>query len=136
MQRRSDWRTALHESVEASRREPFSWGRFDCAIFAADCIRAMTGEDIAASFRGTYSDAKSAVRVLKKAGFQDLVGMAEFHLEEIPAISARDGDIAAFESDETGWTLGVFIGERVISRGLEALGTVDRSRVNRAFRVP
>lgn len=136
MLRQMGWRTALHECVEASRREQFAWGRFDCAIFAADCIRAMTGEDIASSFRGTYADSKGAVRVLKKAGFNDLPAMAEYHFDEIAPIMAQDGDIAALESDETGWTLGVFIGERVISRGVEGLGTIDRSRVSRAFRVP
>lgn len=135
MERLPDWRSRLSETIEASRRTPFVWGKSDCAIFAADAIRAITGEDIAAGYRGTYSDAKGALRALSKACYTDLADMAVAHLPEIPPIMAQAGDIVALQAPETGWTLGVVIGERVIGRDLAGLVTIDRAAAERAFRV-
>lgn len=135
MERLSDWRARLNETIEASRRTPFVWGQSDCAIFAADAIRAVTGEDIAAGYRGTYSDAAGALQALQDAGFADLAEMAVAYLPEVEPIMAQAGDIVALPSPETGWTLGVVIGERVIGRDLAGLVTIDRSAAQRAFRV-
>jgi len=44
---------------------PFIWGQNDCALFAADGIRAITGVDIAADFRGKYHDEASAMQAIK-----------------------------------------------------------------------
>jgi hypothetical protein len=135
MQRFPDWRLRLHAVIESNRRTPFVWGQSDCAIFAADAIQAMTGQDIASGYRGTYTDAKSATKALRKARYSDLAAMAAAHLEEVAPIMAQAGDIVAMQSPETGWTLGVVIGERVIGRDLGGLVTVDRSAGERAFRV-
>lgn len=135
MERLFDWRARLNETIEASRRTPFAWGQSDCAIFAADAIRAITGDDIAAGYRGAYSDAAGAVLTLQEAGFIDLAEMAAAHLPEIEPIMAQAGDIVALQSPETGWTLGVVIGERVIGRDVNGLVTIDRAAAERAFRV-
>lgn len=136
MRRLRTWRTALHAEVERHRREPFAWGEADCAVFAADCLLAMTGEDAAAPFRGRYSTPAGAMRALKKAGHADLLSLVSAHLEEIPVIMAGEGDIAAFENEGTGWTLGVFGGGRIIARDVNGLSTIDRLSASKAFRVP
>jgi hypothetical protein len=129
------WRTALHAEVERHRREPFAWGS-DCAIFVADCLLAMTGEDAAAGFRGRYKTAAGALKALKKAGHNDLLSLVSAHLEEIPILMAGEGDIAAFENAGTGWTLGVFGGARIIAKDVGGLSTIDRLSASKAFRVP
>ena len=69
----------------------FAWGQHDCCLFAADCVLAQTGIDLAADLRGTYTDAMGAARALqfiggiKAAG--DRAGPA------IPALAARVGDV-------------------------------------------
>lgn len=129
------WRTALHEAVEAHRRVPFEYGRNDCALFAADCIKAMTGLDLASGFRGSYRSAGGAHRALKRAGHPDLVALAAHFFEEIPPMMAGAGDIAAFDTPD-GWALGVVAGERVTVLGLDGLGTLDRLTAAKAFRIP
>jgi hypothetical protein len=60
------WATrAYHEFLLARAKMPFAWGANDCASFAADGILAMTGVDIAADFRGRYTDEASALAAIK-----------------------------------------------------------------------
>jgi hypothetical protein len=136
MNRLPDWRVRLHETVESSRRVEFRWGVTDCAIWAADVVRALTGEDIAAAFRSAYTDAKGARRALKKAGFSDLADMAASYLEEIPIMLARDGDLAAIPAEDFGHALGVVVGERVMVRHPSGIGSIDRAEAVKAFRIP
>lgn len=135
MKRSPDWRTRLHDCIEAHRREQFEYGRNDCALFAADCIKAMTGLDLASGFRGSYRSAAGAQRALKRAGYPDLVSLAANFFEEIEPIMAGAGDIAAFDTPD-GWALGVVAGERVTVLGLEGLCTLDRLTAAKAFRIP
>lgn len=62
------WRVALVDFIAARIAVPFSWGHQDCCLFAADAIQAITGTDPAATFRGTYHDAKTAARVMFSLG--------------------------------------------------------------------
>ncbi|WP_336800797.1 DUF6950 family protein [Kaistia sp. MMO-174] len=134
LQRIPAWRTALHETIEAHRRLPFAWGEHDCALFAADCIRAMTGLDLAIGFRGSYRSASGAQRALKRAGYHDLVALAAHFFNEVPPVMAGAGDVAAFDTPD-GWALGIVAGERVAVLGPDGLGTLDRLDAARAFRI-
>lgn len=59
------WDTdALHRYLTARMKMPFAWATNDCATFAADGILAMTGVDVAADFRGKYSDEASAAAAI------------------------------------------------------------------------
>lgn len=135
IQRRDDWRPALHEAIETTRREPFQWGERDCALFVADCVKAMTGLDLGFGFRGGYDDAVGAMKAIRRAGFQDLPAVAASFFEEIHPVRAAVGDIAAIETAE-GWSLGIYGGPRVTVLRPDGLGSVDRSMVTKAFRVP
>jgi hypothetical protein len=60
------WQTrAFHNFLKVRAHVPFGWGQQDCALFAADGIEACTGIDIAADFRGKYSDEASALAAIK-----------------------------------------------------------------------
>jgi len=54
----------LRERIAA----PFVWGQNDCILFAADAVMAMTGTDLAADYRGTYSDEAGAAALLESLG--------------------------------------------------------------------
>lgn len=129
------WRVALHETIEAHRRLPFVWGQHDCALFTADCVRAMTGLDLATGFRGSYSTAAGSVRALKRAGFDDLVALVAGYFEEILPVMACAGDIAAVGTSD-GWALGIVAGEQTLFLGPEGLGALDRLSSTKAFKVP
>lgn len=66
MKKLEAWPVLLTNYIKAVRRKPFAWGTFDCCMFAADGVEAMTGEDFAADFRGKYHDAPSAYAALAR----------------------------------------------------------------------
>jgi hypothetical protein len=61
------WETrGYHMFLEGRARQPFAWGTNDCATFTADGVKAITGVDIAADFRGKYHDEASALAAVKE----------------------------------------------------------------------
>ena len=72
-------------------RAPFAWGSNDCALFAADCVQAVTGQDLAAELRG-HKDARGAARTLRRHG-----GLAAIAARALGApcatVAAREGDV-------------------------------------------
>lgn len=66
--RLKNWPSRLAALQAAAHREPFAWGMHDCCLWAADAVLACTGEDPAAAWRGTYSDAAGAVALLASLG--------------------------------------------------------------------
>lgn len=110
--RRPGWERGLAEAIEAARDRPFRWGRHDCATFAFDLRRAIAGgHDVAALWRGRYTTARGAVRVMRRLGWtsleaagRDLLGkpLASVHL-------AQRGDLVLADS---GLGFGVCLGAR------------------------
>ena len=147
IERRPDWPECLAETVRAARGRPFQWGRHDCALFACDCIAAMTGVDPAARFRGRYKTARGAVGALKRygssaEGFGPQAGGVR-SLEELATRvlgvpirpeMARRGDIVSFDT-ALGPVLGVSLGSRAAFTGPEGLTFVPVSATRQAWRV-
>lgn len=132
------WVTPYHDCIDEIRRSPFSWADHECATgLAARVVKVLTGEDLAADFRGRYHDAASAYRVMKEAGFSDLADLAASFLPEYAHPSeAHIGDIAAIPIDTPfRHVLGVVNGDRILVLREDNLGTLDRSVATRAFRV-
>ena len=64
--RKLHWETrALNDFLIARANTPFQWGVNDCCIFPADAIQAFTDTDIAADFRGKYTDEASAFALIQ-----------------------------------------------------------------------
>ena len=89
MPRHKDWPERFYAFVEARRFMPFAWGSNDCALFAADCVLALTGVDHAEGLR-TYTDEAGAAEVIRRAG-----GMRAFaaRLAHRELALAKRGDI-------------------------------------------
>lgn len=140
LRRLPGWRSRLSAAIEAHRRFPFQFGEHDCCILVADAVLAMTGVDLAASFRGTYDNAAGALRRLREAGYDDQVALAAAHFEEIPIAFARVGDLAAVPNDES-WAmaLGVVTGPVIAIFAPNGIGSVPLvagpNEVRRAFKV-
>lgn len=137
MKRKPNWRTLLAAYVEQVAHKPFAWGEHDCALFAAGAVEAMTGEDIAAGYRGRYKTLAGGRRMLKRKGFDTHADLAASLFEVVHPSSAQVGDLAAIEV-EGGMALGVVQGERIYVIGPDEsrIGTVALSQAARAFRVP
>lgn len=66
LRRMIGWEARLAAEIERARSRVFDWGVFDCALFAADCALAMTGDDPADVFRGKYKTARGAYGQLRR----------------------------------------------------------------------
>lgn len=70
------WECILADGLEAAQSQPFSWGTHDCATWAFDLRWGLTrGEDVAAAWRGRYTTALGALRVMRRLGWPDLEAM-------------------------------------------------------------
>lgn len=95
-----DWRARFAAEMDRQRRDPFAWGSHDCALgLAAGAVRAITGDDAAAEWRGRYSSPSGARRALHKAGFTSLADLAASMLPEVPTAFADIGDIGIIAAD-------------------------------------
>lgn len=128
MTRRPDWPERLLRFVEGRTRRRFAWGRHDCALFAADWVKAATGEDPAAWFRGRYaSDAEAAAALVEylkgRRSPRDFSARLEAVATEIlgppldGVLLARRGDVVGLVDDKGRLMLGVCLGLTVAAPG-------------------
>lgn len=114
MRRRPDWKLRLMRWLDEQRRAGFAYGLNDCAMFASGAIEAMTGEDPAASWRGTYGSRDEAEAVLADHGGLAALVTALIGPPRPEAAAARQGDVGLIRVAEDGMeTLCI-----VTSRGL------------------
>lgn len=133
---------------------PFAWGTNDCAIFAADAVKAITGADIAEDFRGQYHDEAGAFELIAavtgagsnpanavggaaawcaaKAGLVEWLGKDG---KPAPKLAQR-GDLVVIQ--DTGRLIAGVVhlsGRHVVSVGEEGLKRLSITDVVRAWRV-
>ncbi|ERI13515.1 hypothetical protein O206_08585 [Ochrobactrum sp. EGD-AQ16] len=67
------------------------WGVSDCLMTAADAIKAVTGEDPLAEFRGKYKTEAGAARKMRANGCENVKDVFETYLqlEPVNRLSAR-----------------------------------------------
>jgi len=114
-----DWHNRLIAVIRAAEKRPFLWGEHDCCLFAADCAEAMTGENFADDWRGTYDNETGAKKALLRGG-GSLEKVLAKYLDEVPVKMAQRGDIAVVENAGTRCA-GVIYGGAVWVPGEEGL---------------
>jgi len=100
MKRLEGWEQALVEMTASKLRTPWAWGVHDCVIFAADCILAMTGEDLAEDFRGRYDNESEAWATLASIGHNDLGSLVASRLPDIEPRDAGRGDVVLMAGEQ------------------------------------
>jgi len=131
--RRLDWPAALNAAIEAARNKPFAWGTHDCCMFAAHAVQEMTGADFAEPFRGRYSDATGALRVLTEAGGPDLIASRALG-RPIPIGFAQRGDVIMVDI-EGRKALAICLGAHAAGPGPDGLVFVPVTQWLKAWRV-
>jgi hypothetical protein len=91
--RRSCWQCELLRFLTATRNTRFAYGTFDCCLFACDAIKAMTGTDIAAAFRGTYTTGKAAHQLHGSVRTIAETVTTQFEMPAVPVLLAQRGDL-------------------------------------------
>jgi hypothetical protein len=117
-----DWPARLDTAIAAARHQSGIWGRHDCALFAAGVVRAITGEDFAAEYRGRYTTRIGAARVLRRVAHGDVDAAATRALGAPLAapLMAQRGDVVALDRSE-GLGLGICLGARIAVVGAAGL---------------
>lgn len=132
--RRPGWERRLAEAIETARTRPFTWGRHDCATWAFDLRRDLTGgEDLAGLWRGRYRTARGAVRVMRRLGWSSLEEMGRGLLgAPLPTLHlAQRGDVVLTDS---GLGFGLCIGARAAGIAPSGLVLVPLAACRLAWR--
>ena len=99
--------SSLQTYAESVRYKDFVWGRFDCLLFAANCIKILDPKlDVMRGFRGKYKSRLGAEKILKKeteAGtFKAFIFKLcdNLELETIDPNYAQRGDLIMFRGED------------------------------------
>lgn len=100
MKRLPGWEFAFAAEINAAHNRRFSWGKFDCGLFVCDCVKAMTGVDLADGIRG-YTNVAGAYKAIRWSMEETAVSIAErFGLKEVPPVTASRGDVVLLYSGQ------------------------------------
>ena len=133
MSRVHGWHGRLTRYLAEARKKPYEVGVHDCALFAAGAIEAITGVDLASSFRGRYDTIEQGMSLVNKEGFIDHIDMARAHFPSERPARAHIGDLAVVRIGESVVALGVVAGSRVYilgEKGVGVVGLMDRDLNN------
>jgi hypothetical protein len=132
--RAKGWEQALAAVTTAAMAKPHAWGSHDCALFAADCVAVVIGEDFAADLRGTYDTENGARRVLVSLGCHNVGDLASRYLPEIDPTEAQRGDVVMIKG-ELGPFLAIVDGRTAVGPAARGLTHTPVSAALRAWRV-
>lgn len=127
-----DARARLEHVLRSRMSEPFAWGHNDCALFAAACVEAQTGVDLAAQWVGQWSTEKEALRLIEQLGGMGAIGAMVG--DEVPPLCAQVGDIGLIVTGGRE-SLAVCNGGHWLAVGAQGLGVVELTAAVRAWRV-
>ena len=117
--------------IAEAESQTFSYGAFDCALFVADVVNAITGQDYAQPYRGYQTEAE-ADEILHKAG--GLGRIPDQFFERIPPQFAVTGDIV-WRQKRKRETLGICVGAACCFPKKDGLVWLHRRVIRRAWRV-
>lgn len=130
--RRADWEGRLGAMIAIWRVRNLAWDR-NCALFAADCVVAVTGADPIADIRHKLASARAFAGALRAAD-GTLAGAVSARLGPAAAAGqARRGDIVG--RDYRGLALGVCCGSASLFLGDVGLVAFPARDVTHCWRV-
>lgn len=91
----------LARFLRSASERYFVWGQFDCLMWLADWIKASRGVDPGDGWRGSYSSALGAARIIKEQG--GMVSHVDARLAPFGirrTDTPRRGDIAVVRASE------------------------------------
>lgn len=134
--RKNDWANSLHTYIKAHLNTPFEWGTFDCCLFPAGAVMAMTDIDFAEEFRGHYSTAMGAKRALIKYGSGDIKKtMVNKFGPMLHRLMAGRGDLVLINTP-WGEALGIVWSGKIWATGEQGLITMPLRNALGCWEVP
>lgn len=144
MQRYPSWPAILDDYVQRNRHRHFAYGSWDCCLFAADLLEAMTGVDLAESLRDQYDSRSAALAkafaICGHCSIQSIVAhLAEkYELPPIAPLNACRGDLVLISRQRgRDYSAGVvaLTGHEILIACKEGIGTVPITEASRAWRI-
>lgn len=138
IKRKSNWPEILSEELDKADKRPFEFGKHDCCLFAANILKAMTGNDFACGLRN-YRSAAGSIRMLQTKGAGTLsktmtVIMRERKCKSIPPAQARRGDLVmAVPSETDELAVGICVGTHA-AFATDGVSYLPMAEVKRAWR--
>ncbi len=127
-----NWQVRFEAFINSRMHTPFAWGTNDCAVFACDCVLAITGQDFGMGLR-EHRTAKEASDTLENVG--GVVGIADRSLgARIVVGLANVGDVILLNEDGRD-SLAICNGGTVIAVAKSGLTTMSMSKAVAAWRV-
>lgn len=120
MIRRHDWLERLQAFLADPINATFEWGRNDCVLFAARCVKELTDEDPLANVSLDWVDEASAGAALDAhGGLHAAIVTALGPPMENPLMAQR-GDVALTEVGSQGF-LAIHMGDRLVAPSRDGL---------------
>ncbi len=136
------WPALFEAFLSRNRSRRFRYGSWDCCLFVADAIEAMTGTDVASEFRGRYDSRATAVKVTKEycgrasiAVLASAVFSAAGFTEVAPAFAQRGDAVLIRRSRDFSLGIVALNGMDVVITSNRGLWKLPLSRATRAWRV-
>jgi len=128
------WEQRLSDAIEEARKLQFVWGHHDCATWAFDVRRALTGGPDVATWRGRYKTPIGSHRIMRKLGWNSLEDLGRELLGEplVGVLMAQRGDLVLSQGDPA---FGVCIGAQVAFVAPDGLTFLPLSECALAWRV-
>ncbi len=109
-----DWPQRLDAYIAECGKKTFTWGEWDCCMFAADVVREMTGVDYAGVLRGAYTDREGANAVVSDHGSLQAFITSLLGEPVHPSVALRGDVVLAMikigDGTEVGECLGICLG--------------------------
>lgn len=103
MARLANWQNNLSSIINERREVGFDFAHMNCMFWVADVVKAITGDDFLAAYRGKFKTEKGAAKLLRKLDGVDT--SQELLIKRFgplqPISFARMGDIVLVKPDET-----------------------------------
>lgn len=119
---------------------PFQWGVHDCCLFVCDWVNLRLGRDLAREFRGGYTTAIGARRLIdQRGGLETIIAdaIANTPIELINPRMAERGDAALCEDSPHGPALGLCIGRQSAFLGIESgFLFLEMTTISKTWRIP
>lgn len=131
--RHQDWQIRFEAFIAQRRDIPFVWGANDCALFAADCVCAITGEDPAPLGLRAHRTKKQALRALERHGGLHSIATAALG-QPVPVSQANVGDVVLVKVGKRD-ALAICNGQTAFGPSARGLVTVGMDSATLCWRV-
>lgn len=134
MLRLPDWYSRLYQLISEKEGEKFKIGQNDCTLFAADIVLALTGEDLAAKYRGEYKTLKEGKALLEADGYSSNVDYLEKNFSEVHIAFSNAGDLGLVKVGG-GHAIVAIMGGFAVGVSKNGLTRYPLSEVSKVFKI-